>query len=230
MLGLGIVDPLKQAESFSKLSGVASEYGPFFFALLFILFVPVIGQAWFSKMLQSKVRPGLERQKALEVYQFYWMSGVVTGLILVIVSVGWWIYVERNYVLPERPAALNELISQELSRRIFEGTIRGVSTDDMFIQDLGNPDYKLYPYVAETDRLRVVRFVVIFSKEPPKDLVVQFLYMSRATMDALANPGGGGQAYGFSEPLRIPLCIRKASREVSIVRDPKNGPRFNATC
>jgi hypothetical protein len=111
-------DPAK-IESFSSL---AAQYGPFFFSVLFVLFVPVLGQTWFAAALKARVQDPQQKQRALDVYRFYWMSGVVAGFVLVAVSICWWVYVQTNYVLPVTQAAFEEKISDAVSKRIYEGT------------------------------------------------------------------------------------------------------------
>jgi hypothetical protein len=231
---------LKEAENLAKLSQVASQYGPFFFSVLFVVFVPVMGQRWLFKALESKDLARESKAKVRQVYTWYWLSGVVMGLVLTTASVLWWIYVQITYVLPAEDRAqaslerVNETkseevirtrISEELSRRIFEGVIVGVSEEDMFVYDFSNPYYKLYVYPVTNQVPMVDRFIIIFTGELPKHPIVLFRYMNRRTYEALL-----ANRVGYV-PLDIKFCPDPGKREIQLVKDAENTPpHFDVQC
>jgi hypothetical protein len=216
---------MPDADQAERFAGLAAQYGPFFFSVLFVLFVPVLGQSWFSATLNAKIKDPDEKQRALAVYRFYWMSGVVTGLLLVAVSITWWGYVQLNYVLPVQQAAVDARISDAINKRIFEGTIKGVSPDDMFINDFANPDYHLYFYPIPNQIPLTMRYAIIF-KNIPKDIpTVAFDYIDRPQYELLAKEGGRG---GVLQ--RISLCLGSSAKEMFVIRVPPSSIRFDIQC
>ena len=77
-------------ETARDFTSLAAQYGPFFFAVVFVLFIPIVGQKWFAAMLQHESQRDDERAEGLKVYKFYFVSSVVAGLALVAASTGWW--------------------------------------------------------------------------------------------------------------------------------------------
>lgn len=217
---------MPNAEHVEKFTELASQYGPFFFSIVFVLFVPVLGQRWFSKLLVARIQRGDEKKQALKVYRFYWMSGVIAGFVLVFISITWWIYVQLGYVLPDRDAALEARLEQRLAKRVFEGTILGVTDDDMFLDyNFANNGYRLYVYPIENQNPRIIKYVIIFQNDPTKDLTVPFNYMSRATYRALSETKDNPFA-----PIQIPLCLNADIKSVALVRPPSSPPRFDVQC
>jgi len=216
---------LKEVDNFEKIANIASQYGPFFFAVLFILFVPVVGQKWFSKALEKRsVGSEQERQKALEIYSFYWLSGVKTGIVLVGVSIVWWAFVQIKYTLPDADSKFRQKVSDEISRRIFQGVIRGANDDDIFIYDFNNPQYSIYVYPQKNQTPMLIRYVVVFSDDPPKNFPVQLMYMNRKTYEALVSTNTG------YVPIALSFCIENDARDISIIKDPATPPHFSFSC
>ena len=214
-------------ETVRDFTGLAAQYGPFFFSIIFVLFIPILGQKWFSAMLQAKIKRDDERAQGLKVYKFYFVSSIVAGLALVAISTGWWFYVQSAYVLPAQSAAIDEKISEAINNRIYEGRITNVSPDDVFL-DLPAAKYRLYTQLVENTRPLVYRYVIIFQHDPKKDAVVEFPYMTRDTFNKLfsadARSGVG------ANPERIPFCLTHKTAEVRLIRSDSAPPHFDSKC
>ncbi len=86
-------------ELLDKLSSLGFVYGPFFFALLFILFITRKAQLSYRSICErSKPPPSREEMKT---YQIYFYTSLTAGIVIVFVAIGWWIFqqYERNHIL-----------------------------------------------------------------------------------------------------------------------------------
>jgi hypothetical protein len=70
------------------LAGIAYQFGPFFFAILFTLFITGTARKWYSQATTSN-SPGHEEER--RTYRTYFRASYCFGMFLVAVSVGWWI-------------------------------------------------------------------------------------------------------------------------------------------
>ena len=85
-------------------------------------------------------------------------------------SVAWYFYVQLYYILPDE---FGKRLATEISKRIYEGVISGVSADDIFVYDNTDPRYKVYMNPQRTETSIKIRFAVILTKAPPPDWSVQ---------------------------------------------------------
>jgi hypothetical protein len=218
---------LKQADNIGILSSLASQYGPFFFSILFVLFVPVFGQRWFFKLLQTRAAgTAAERAKAMSVYKFYWTSGIVTGLILVGFSVSWWAFVQYRYTLSPNEEQFNKRVSNEISKRIFQGVIRGADDEDIFVYDFNNPQYSIYIYPLRNQRPMLVRFVIVFNNDPVTNERIHILYMNKKSYELLAS---NSTAAGY-RPTPLEFCINRAASDMTFIKDDTRPPHFDIVC
>lgn len=77
-------------ETVEQFTILASQFGPFLFAILFIIFVPWISHKWYSECMKRTDPPASEREK--KAHRFYFLSTVWIGFILVAIATGWWFY------------------------------------------------------------------------------------------------------------------------------------------
>jgi hypothetical protein len=91
---------IQGANTFERFVWLSSQYAPFFFAVFFILIVPILGQTYFRKFILTRTKSEEERKIAVKLYSFYWMSGIIFGLFLVITAIIWYMYLQVAYVLP----------------------------------------------------------------------------------------------------------------------------------
>jgi hypothetical protein len=91
------------SEDYSNLSGLALQYGPFFFALLFVLGVTRWAYGAFKENNAANTSP-----KAFNTMRLVFLCSFFFGLVLVVVSVSWWlrsrpaIYVFRGEIVDLR--------------------------------------------------------------------------------------------------------------------------------
>src|SRR5260370_21105005 len=91
------------SEDYSNLSGLALQYGPFFFALLFVLGVTRWAYGAFKENNAANTSP-----KAFNTMRLVFLCSFFFGLVLVVVSVSCWlrsrpaIYVFRDEIVDPR--------------------------------------------------------------------------------------------------------------------------------
>jgi hypothetical protein len=116
---------------------LAAQYGPFLFAMLFVLVVTRTARIYYR---ESNVRmpPASEEEK--KVYQSYFTTSVWVGIFLTLLSIGWWIYVHLfgPSVYQIAIVGLNSdetILSDYFSKTVPRPTVSGVDTvtDDFFI-------------------------------------------------------------------------------------------------
>jgi hypothetical protein len=215
-----------QVDGITRLTVLAAQYGPFLFAVLFIVLVPVIGEKWFSKILQTKLVGGpKEREATVQVYKFYWVSGVVFGLFLAALSVAWWMYVQTQYVLPRSEEDFNKRVSAEFSKRVFEGVIGGADDNDIFVSDgSGNRQYNVYIHPIRNEIPMRLRFAVLFSEGAKANDPIQIGYMNKETYDKLQKSGKG------YIPAKLTFCLSKDGTTLTLVKEEGQDPRLNQNC
>jgi hypothetical protein len=90
-------------QDYSNLSGIALQYGPFFFALLFVLGVTRWAYGAFRENNAANASP-----RAFNTVRLVFLCSFFFGLVLVAVSVTWWlrsrpvIYVFRGEIVDLR--------------------------------------------------------------------------------------------------------------------------------
>jgi cbb3-type cytochrome oxidase subunit 3 len=76
--------------SIERFATTAFELGPFFFSILFMLVIVGMAHKFYRKVnLRSNPEASAAEKKC---YQIYFVSSFVAGIILVFISVGWWMY------------------------------------------------------------------------------------------------------------------------------------------
>jgi hypothetical protein len=76
--------------SIERYATIAFEQGPFFFSVLFMLVIVGMAHRCYRKVnLRSNPEASSEEKRC---YQIYFVSSFVAGLLLVFISVGWWMY------------------------------------------------------------------------------------------------------------------------------------------
>lgn len=77
-------------ETVEQFTILARQFGPFLFAILFIIFVPWISHKWYSECMKRTDPPASERER--RAYRFYFLSTVWAGFIFVALATGWWFF------------------------------------------------------------------------------------------------------------------------------------------
>jgi hypothetical protein len=71
----------------------AAQYGPFLFAVLFILIVTRTAHKYYRES-NTRQPPATEEEKA--TYRSYFRTSIWVGIALTLVSIAWWIYVQMQ--------------------------------------------------------------------------------------------------------------------------------------
>jgi hypothetical protein len=210
-------------EDISQLAALAAQYGPFLFAILFVVCVPVLGEKWVAKILQTRNEGALgEREAIVRIYRFYWFSGIICGLFLTVVSVAWWLYVQVMHVLPQSDRQFERRVAEEFNRKVFQGVIRGADDNDIFIfDDKSNPHSEVYIYPIRNSYPMQVHFAVIFPDKPQPESPIRLDYLNKAAYEALK------QGY---KPAALEFCPNKGATTLSLIKADNADPRFSPTC
>ncbi|GEM_PF-2320975 len=143
-------------QELTAITGLAFQYGPFLFALLFTLVITRWGHNIYRQAAERVNPPASEREK--ETYRVYFISMAVFGTLLVIVSIVWWFMYQ--------PAVY-----------VFRGEIKGlrdyenVTSDSLFFRPV-----LLRRLEANAPQLRNEEFVVVQDKafEPGQTFEILF--------------------------------------------------------
>jgi hypothetical protein len=116
----------------------AAQYGPFLFAVLFILIVTRTAHKYYQESNTRQQPPATEEEKA--TYRSYFTISIWVGIALTLVSIGWWIYVQMQgtnvYQIAINGLQPNETVSSNYySMTKPEPTIPGavILTDYLFM-------------------------------------------------------------------------------------------------
>ena len=73
---------------------MAEEFGPFLFAILFILFIPKIAHGYYKEANTRKRPPASQQER--NTYRLYFISSVWCGVIVMALSIAWWVYAQSR--------------------------------------------------------------------------------------------------------------------------------------
>lgn len=102
----------ESAKILELLANASFLYGPFFFALLFVLVVIRTAHSYYTRVCERSSPQASPEEK--KTYQIFFHVSVAAGTLLVFTAVGWWIYAQ-------------------LQRHTLEGVISGLDTTQTII-------------------------------------------------------------------------------------------------
>jgi len=112
------------------LTRLAEQFGPFLFALLFIIFVTRTAHGYYAGCMARTAPPPTEQET--KTYRLYFISSFVVGIVVMTLSVGWWFYrqAKGNYVY--QISILNlapeeKVVSEYYSRTNIRQSIPGIA-------------------------------------------------------------------------------------------------------
>jgi len=94
------------------LTNASFLYGPFFFAILFILVVTRMAHSYYKSINERTTPPASPEEK--KTYRMFFIASISVGIVLVFTAVGWWIYAQ-------------------FQTHTLEGTISGLETSQAII-------------------------------------------------------------------------------------------------
>ena len=130
----------------TSMTKLASDYGPFLFAILFSLIVPVRAFQNFRECTAKFPSPDATQSHLIHESETYFRSTWIAGFVLIALSVGWWLYLNFD----------KQLVADGAYWVSYEGEISGVSSDDIldsapndhvYIWAIDQP-YRHYQYIV----------------------------------------------------------------------------------
>jgi hypothetical protein len=73
---------------------LAVQFGPFLFAILFILVVTRTAQGYYNEA-NTRTNPPASTQE-VQTYKFYFMCSIWCGIVVMTLSIAWWIYAQSR--------------------------------------------------------------------------------------------------------------------------------------
>ena len=208
------------ADALDKLSPLAVEYGPFFFALLFALVVPLLGQRLISQTIHSNSEATqIELAALIKSRDQYRRAAIYLMVFLVVFSVVWWSAIQI-WPPPSSQVMINKTVDSLVAQRVFQGVIRGGDDDDAFI-DSDNANYTTY-LSPERDRIpMIIKYVIVFKRMPEKNKPVRVYYANLQTLKSIPK--------GYL-PTPLEFCVNESAVDMLLVKDAVKGPRLEAKC
>jgi hypothetical protein len=105
----------------TSMTRLASDYGPFLFAILFSLIVPVRAFQNFRDCTMKFPSPDATQSLLIHESETYFRSTWIAGFVLIAFSVGWWLYLNFD----------KRIMADSDYWVSYEGEISGVSADDV---------------------------------------------------------------------------------------------------
>lgn len=78
----------------NMLSSISFAWGPFFFSLLFMLVITKKSHTCLQEIVKRTDPPAEEDERA--IYKQYFKASMISGIVLVFISVGWWIFAQMK--------------------------------------------------------------------------------------------------------------------------------------
>ncbi len=187
----------------ASLTKLASDYGPFLFAILFTLIVPVRAYQNFRDCASKFAEPTDSERLLIRESELYFRSTWVAGFVLIAFSVGWWLYL--NWDVLHRTDK-NYWIT-------YEGEISGITSDDVLDAQRDAHTYMWvvdYPY-------RHYQFLVL-TQTPVSTPISIPLYWLSVQQTAGHQSGYGPQYVSFQfDPKRTVYELKRKGNGLTIV-------------
>jgi hypothetical protein len=134
--------PQKQAwDWIDALTNASFLWGPFFFSILFILVVTRTAHSYYARVNERVTPPASAEER--QDYRNYFRLSIVSGLVLVFLSVGWWMYAQ-------------------LHDHMFQGVITGLEKDQQIVPADDDLYYRAVQREAGFGRvIRDYHFVIV---------------------------------------------------------------------
>ncbi|MET3131143.1 cbb3-type cytochrome oxidase subunit 3 [Oxalobacteraceae bacterium GrIS 1.11] len=135
------MQPLQSLDWINSLANASFLWGPFFFSILFILVVTRTAHSYYARVNERLSPPASAEER--QDYRNYFRFSSLFGMLLVFVSVGWWIYAQ-------------------LQAHTFQGVIIGLEQDQQIVAT----DDDLYYRAVQRDAgnghlIRDYQFVIV---------------------------------------------------------------------
>jgi hypothetical protein len=162
------------------LASIAFQFGPFFFAVLFMLVITHSARNWYSESRAAGADPSERR-----TYQVYFQCTYSFGMVLVAASVGWW------------------MVSQWGRHHAFEGIVVALHQNESLGPATVDPSFFVrelqHTEPAGAQSLRDYQFVQLLDHPPHRGDKVYLDYWEFQQL------GGTGPPPGPSATLEVPI-------------------------
>jgi len=181
-------------ETIEILTAVAFEQGPFFFSVFFMLVVVGMAHRCYRKVnMRTDPVASPEEKKC---YKLYFLSSFVASLLLVFISVSWWMYAH-------------------VAKHTLRGVIIGISSDSQIFTESESMYLRKTEKTLSSDiRLTDYHFAII--RDDP--------FSQGQRFPIIFYPQGG--YLGEGEPSPIPLYVEYSGKGYANYRIKKEGKRF----
>ncbi len=128
-------------EWIDSLANASFLWGPFFFSILFLLVVTRTAHSYYARVNERVTPPASAEER--QDYRNYFRLSIVSGLVLVFLSVGWWMYAQ-------------------LHDHMFQGVIVGLEKDQQIVPADDDLYYRAVQRDAGLGRvIRDYHFVIV---------------------------------------------------------------------
>jgi hypothetical protein len=185
-----------QTEGTIDLAKAALQYGPFLFAIIFILVVPPYAHAIWRRSFKATADAD-ELSRLLRESRLYFRSSWLFGMFLVLCSILWWAYTQNL----------------DLSTHAYAGFITGLHPEDQLLSI--SPDDNEYLVPANIDGNIQYRFVYVSPRRINDTIDLRVSYVNNKATPA---PEGKGVP-----TLLILFKLKAGQPHYKFVVDPNSG-------
>jgi hypothetical protein len=186
------------AQSAINLSKAALQFGPFLFAILFIVVVPPYAHTIWRRSLSAANNTAL-----LNESKWYFRSSWMFGMFLVLCSILWWGYTKQLDIISAREGQFTA----------YSGYVTGLAQEDQLLS--ASPEDNEYLVPANINGTIQYRFVYLSHKQLEN---IVSLTISYVNLRASAPSSGKGVAALF-----IPFKLKPGETHYEFVVDKEKG-------
>jgi hypothetical protein len=186
----------------TAMTKLASDYGPFLFAILFSLIVPVRAFQNFRDCTMKFPSPDATQTHLIHESETYFRSTWIAGFVLIALSVGWWLYLKLD----------TQTVVDGGYWISYEGEISGVSPDDILDSA---PNGHVYVWPVDQP-YRHYQYIVL--QHPTESLQPISLYWLSASKVANQTSGYDARAITFLlDPKKSVYALQRDGARMRIV-------------
>ena len=113
-----------------SLTRLAEQFGPFLFAILFIVFITRTARGYYDECMKRTSPPSTDQEQ--RTYRLYFFSSMWVGIVVMALSIGWWLYTQSRGNHVYQISILNlapdeKIVSEYYSRTNVRQAIPGVA-------------------------------------------------------------------------------------------------------
>ncbi len=124
--------------TFETIVRLAEQFGPFLFAILFLLVITRTAHSYYQECNTRKHPAASEQEK--KTYRTYFICSMWSGIVVMALSIGWWVYAQSRGTNTYQVAIVDlkddeTVLADYFYRKVPRPTISGAATihDDYFL-------------------------------------------------------------------------------------------------